>query len=116
MGGLVSVRAGVLAYGAGARAQQQGLRFARILRRRVGRGQGLDLDLRADHAEAIPLLTDALDTFSGKKGGVLWAVSKTDGTRIAEHKLGSSPVFDGLIAANGRLYLSMKNGAVVCLR
>jgi hypothetical protein len=29
--------------------------------------------------------------------------------------LPSTPVFDGLIAADKRLYISMKNGAVMCL-
>jgi len=46
---------------------------------------------------------------------VLRAVSTTDGKTIAEYKLDSEPVFDGMAAADGRLYLSMKNGRILCL-
>jgi outer membrane protein assembly factor BamB len=62
-----------------------------------------------------PFLQDAVDAFDGKSGGVLWAVSKGAGTRLAETKLPSSPVFDGMIAAGGRLFLSLKDGSVICL-
>ena len=37
---------------------------------------------------------------------VLWALSTTDGKKLAEYPLDSPPVFDGLIAANGRLYIT----------
>jgi len=57
----------------------------------------------------------AFVSWKGKKGSVLWAVSATDGRKIAEYELDSLPVFDGMIAANGRLYLSMKNGRILCL-
>ena len=46
---------------------------------------------------------------------VLRAVSTTDGTTIAEYKLACEPVFDGMSAAHGRLYISMKNGTVQCM-
>jgi hypothetical protein len=32
-----------------------------------------------------------------------------------DQKLDTIPVFDGLIAANGRLYISQANGTVACL-
>ena len=51
--------------------------------------------------------------FEGKKGGLLWAVS-TDGKKLAEHALGAPPVFDGMAAAAGRLYLATEGGTVVC--
>ena len=51
----------------------------------------------------------------GKQGGLLWAVAKADGKRLAEHKLGSPPVFDGMAAAGGRLYVCTMDGAVHCL-
>jgi hypothetical protein len=71
---------------------------------------------RTDRYPWEPLLQDAMDTFEGRKGGVLCAVDKADGTQRAEVQLPSSPVFDGLIAARGRLFLSLKNGSVVCLQ
>jgi len=46
---------------------------------------------------------------------VLWAVSSDNGERLAEYELTSRPVFDGLIAASGRLYVSLKNGTVLCM-
>ncbi len=68
-----------------------------------------------DRYSLAPVLQDALDTFEGRKGGVLYAVDKEDGTQLAEIKLPSSPVFDGLIAAGGKLFVSLKNGSVICL-
>ena len=46
---------------------------------------------------------------------VLWAVSSDDGQKLAEYELASQPAFDGLVAAGGRLYLSLKNGTVLCM-
>ena len=46
---------------------------------------------------------------------MLRAVSVSDGTKLAEYRLDSPPVFDGMIAAGARLYLSLKNGTVLCM-
>ncbi len=51
----------------------------------------------------------------GQRGGVLWAVSMTDGSKLAEYKFDSPPVFDSLIAPRGRLYMATMDGRVVCL-
>ncbi len=53
--------------------------------------------------------------YQGKKGASLWAVSTNNGEKIAEHKLDSPPVLDGMIAANGSWYISTMDGSVVCL-
>jgi len=53
--------------------------------------------------------------FEGERGGFLSAVSATDGSMLAEYRLSSLPVFDGLIAARGRLYLSTQDGRLSCL-
>ena len=58
---------------------------------------------------------DPLAAFEGRKGGVLWAVSSADGKKVAEHKLDSPPVFDGMIAAGGKLYLSTRDGHLHCM-
>jgi hypothetical protein len=50
----------------------------------------------------------------GKGGAVLWAVSAQDGTKLAEYPLDSPPVFDGMAAANRRLYVSTVGGKVRC--
>jgi hypothetical protein len=50
----------------------------------------------------------------GHKGGVLWAVSGEDGKKLAEYKLDAPPVFDGMAAADGELYISTMDGEVLC--
>jgi len=46
---------------------------------------------------------------------LLMAVSASDGTELAQYQLDSSPVFDGMAAAYGRLYVSMEDGSLLCL-
>ena len=58
---------------------------------------------------------DPLGTFEGRKGSELWAVSTTDGKRLGQLSLPSEPVFDGMVAAGGRLFLSTTDGKVLCL-
>jgi outer membrane protein assembly factor BamB len=49
------------------------------------------------------------------KGGLLIAYSAETGEPRAEYELDSPPVFDGMAAAAGRLYLSKKDGTLLCL-
>jgi hypothetical protein len=58
---------------------------------------------------------DPYGALEGRKGATLWAVSADDGRKLAECPLPSPPVFDGLAAAQGHLYLSTTNGALVRL-
>jgi len=53
--------------------------------------------------------------WSGIKGAMLCAVSTEDGGLLSQVELDSLPVWDGLIAANGRLYASTAAGQVICL-
>jgi hypothetical protein len=57
---------------------------------------------------------DPHGAFEGRKGGRLWAVSTSDGSRLAEYLLDSPPVFDGLIAARHKLYMTSADGAISC--
>ena len=59
---------------------------------------------------------EVLDAWNGKKGGLLWAVSRKDGSKQAAYELDSPPVFDGMAAAEGSLYLCTADGRVVCFR
>jgi outer membrane protein assembly factor BamB len=59
---------------------------------------------------------DPWAAFEGRKGGVLWAVSTSNGGKLAEYPLDSPPVFDGMAAAQGRLYISTTDGSLVCLQ
>jgi len=45
---------------------------------------------------------------------LLLALSASDGAELARYRLDSPPVFDGLAAAGGRLYLATVNGRVAC--
>ena len=53
--------------------------------------------------------------YLGKAGAVLRAVAAADGRTLAESRLPSPPVFDGMAAANARLYIALMDGSVVCL-
>ncbi|MBT3201399.1 MAG: PQQ-binding-like beta-propeller repeat protein [Phycisphaerales bacterium] len=57
---------------------------------------------------------DIMGAFEGRKGALLWAVSKTDGKKLAEYKLDYPPVFDGMIAADGKLFVVTIDGGVRC--
>jgi len=50
----------------------------------------------------------------GKHGGLMQVFSKNDGEKLAEHKLECLPAFDGLIAANGSLYMVTADGSILC--
>lgn len=50
----------------------------------------------------------------GQRGATLRSVATADGQTLAELTLDSMPVWDGMAAAGGRLYLSLADGSVVC--
>jgi outer membrane protein assembly factor BamB len=58
---------------------------------------------------------DPLAALEGRRGAILRAYSAGDGQELAEMKLAAPPVFDGLIAANGKLFMSAVDGSVTCL-
>lgn len=49
------------------------------------------------------------------KGAVLWGVRAAGGEKFFEAQLAAPPVLDGMAAANGRLYISLADGTLVCL-
>ena len=57
---------------------------------------------------------DPLAALEGRRGAKLWIVSTADGRKLAEHQLDHPPVFDGMAAAGGRLYITTTAGEVVC--
>ena len=57
---------------------------------------------------------DPLASFEGRGHAILRAISTRDGSKLAEYVLDAQPVFDGLIAASGRLFISTRDGRVVC--
>lgn len=78
----------------------------------------------ADEEEAVRTLLDTETqrklveqsaAFEGKRGALLLAVSRENGDKLAAYRLDFVPRFDGLIAADGRLYVSTLGGDVLCL-
>ena len=57
---------------------------------------------------------DPWAAYEGRRGGLLWVVSKSDGRRLAEYKLDAPPVWNGMAAAQGRLFLATTDGQVLC--
>jgi hypothetical protein len=53
--------------------------------------------------------------YDGQRGGMLQALSTESGLKLNERKLVSPPVFDGLIAADGCLFLVTVDGRIQCL-
>ena len=58
---------------------------------------------------------DPLAALEGRMGGVIKVVSSKVGLQKAENKLHSPPVFDGLSAAGGRLFITTRNGEKICM-
>jgi outer membrane protein assembly factor BamB len=54
------------------------------------------------------------DAWRGKLGGVLWVVSAEDGEKLAEYEIDSVPVSDGMSVAEGKVFISLIDGSVVC--
>ena len=57
---------------------------------------------------------DLSKAYDGRMGGMLWAASAEDGTKLAEYKLDAPPVWDSLAAVQGRLFLCTTDGRLLC--
>ncbi len=58
--------------------------------------------------------TDLHAPSDNRTRGMLWAVDPATGARLADYRLPCRPVFDGLAAAGGRLYMATAAGELVC--
>jgi outer membrane protein assembly factor BamB len=58
---------------------------------------------------------DPYAALEGRKGATLWAVSASDGGKLSERSLEKMPVFDGMAAAEGKLFIATEGGEVICL-
>jgi outer membrane protein assembly factor BamB len=56
-----------------------------------------------------------LDRWQGRKGGKVVVYATADGALLAECPLPSPPVWDGMAAAGGKLYVSARDGRVYCV-
>ena len=71
--------------------------------------------VKPDDAAVRAKLQAQVEALEGRKGGQLMAISAVDGKKLAAVELGAAPVFDGMAAAKGRLYLATLDGKVLCL-
>ena len=67
-----------------------------------------------DDVENRSALAKQDSVLDGRQEAVLYAVLASDGRKLAEYKLDSLPVWDGMAAANDRLFLATKSGKVLC--
>ena len=58
---------------------------------------------------------DPAAAIEGRRGAVLQVFSAADGALLKSQPLAMPPMFDGLSAAGGRLYLATTDGKLVCL-
>jgi outer membrane protein assembly factor BamB len=65
--------------------------------------------------EVLAQLAQQSELLHGKDGARLWAVSAATGKKLSEYRLDSLPVWDGMVAANGKLYLATMDGEIACL-
>ena len=73
---------------------------------------------RAPGTSGSPDVVDPKDphgAWEGRKGGILAAFAAGDGKMLAEYKLPAPPVWDGMAAANGRLFISTSGGDIICM-
>ena len=68
-----------------------------------GKGEGKEEEILRQEAALL-----------GETGAVLRVISADNGENIHEYELDSPPVFDGMAAADGRLYLATMDGCVSC--
>lgn len=58
---------------------------------------------------------DLAGAYEGRMGGVLWVASAETGRKLAEYKLDAPPAWDGMAATQGKLYISLNDGSLLCL-
>jgi hypothetical protein len=67
-----------------------------------------------DEPEVPAILRRQDAALEGKEGAFLWVASAPNGRKLAQYDLESLPVWDGMAAAGGRLFMAMADGRVVC--
>jgi len=87
---------------------------AMVLARSATPKQATDLLFAAGLPDVVDP-DDPLASFEGRKGSLLNVYSARDGSLLKSTPLASVPAFDGLIAARGRLYMTTRDGKVLCM-
>ena len=71
---------------------------------------------RSNESSFQTKMREQAEQLKGKHGGVMQVFAKKDGKKLAQYKLDALPIFDGLIAAEGRLYMVTETGSIVCYK
>ncbi len=61
------------------------------------------------------IFSDQQEHMAGKHGSLLKVINKRDGSEISSVALPYAPTWDGMITANGRIYMTTVDGHLVCL-
>jgi hypothetical protein len=69
---------------------------------------------RSKEPEFQQKMREQAEALEGSRGGVLWALSAETGSRLAEYGLDDLPAFDGMAAANGRLFMATTDHKFLC--
>ena len=64
--------------------------------------------------DALKQIADQQAALAGKQGARLQAVDTITGKPLADYKLASPPIFDGMIATPNRLYIVTMDGKLTC--
>ncbi|MFW5693334.1 MAG: PQQ-binding-like beta-propeller repeat protein, partial [Thermoguttaceae bacterium] len=70
--------------------------------------------IRMEDAQTRKKMEKQDEALAGLHGGILMALSRDAGELKHQLDLDAPPVFDGMIVANGRLFIAMENGKVQC--
>jgi hypothetical protein len=70
---------------------------------------------RPNDPQVVAKIAEQDAAYQGKHGALLLAVSATKGNRIFQLDLSAPPVWDGMAVADGRLFISRKDGRLSCL-
>ena len=57
---------------------------------------------------------DLAGAYAGRRGAIMHAVSAANGNTLAEYRMDQLPVWDGVSAAYGRLFIVTQDGSVAC--
>ncbi|MBT3380356.1 MAG: PQQ-binding-like beta-propeller repeat protein [Lentisphaerae bacterium] len=68
-----------------------------------------------DDPNVLALLKRQERAYAGQTGGQLWSVDRETGGVLTRHAIDTIPVFDGMAAAGGRLYMTTVEGRVISL-
>jgi len=75
-----------------------------------------DLAMQSKDALAFDNADEVKAAYAGAKGGIIRFIRTDDGTQTGEIKLDTRPVFDGMSAAHGKLFVALMDGRVLCLK